>query len=144
MFCPFYPFRLGFGAGLNHWNSRLQPQTFHISVIIRGCEASWEKLLVYEWLHRWEQLWHCRLGAEDTQKLRSCGAQSRTAGYTDSSSAALGCSLKKTGDKIPFGVWRNCSDWKVEMKDRRWRLSHSTAPAECKALSRGEEETDKA
>lgn len=89
---PVYLFRLGFGAGLSHWNSRLQPQTFHISVIIRGCVASWEKLLFYGQLHRWEQLWHCRLGTEVLKK--PSGGVVPKAGQELTQTAALDCSFK--------------------------------------------------
>lgn len=93
---PVYLFRLGFGAGLNHWNSRFQPQTFHISVIIRGCVASWQKLVFYGQLHRWEQVWHCRLGTEGTKEHSGSEVPKAGQWLTNSSSTALDCSFKKT------------------------------------------------
>lgn len=120
---PVYLFRLGFGAGLSHWNSRLQPQTFHISVILRGCVASREKSLFYGQLHGWEQLWHCRLGTEGVKK--HSGAAVAKAGQWGTQTAALQpCTAPQWKLEAYLSFWglkelqwlERCSEW-LEVKN---------------------------
>lgn len=142
-FSSTYFFRLCFGAGLNHWNSRLQPQTLlntSYSFIIKGYVASWEKLLSYRQLHRLDQLlapqpWNW--GYKET--LGSCGYQSRTVCYIYNSTAGFGCFLKQNlRHMFLLGF-----EWLAVTLKMHWirRLqvendSHNDQ-AECKGQSRG-------